>query len=66
MDEWKDHRKLIPSIVHRLYFNALLQQKKYDMVFILGTKLKYCLRNYSFANVLANIMDEVTLPKFTK
>lgn len=66
MEEWKDHRKLIPAIVHRLYFNALLQQKKYDIVFILATKLAYSIRQYEFSKILYEIMEEVTLPRFTK
>ena len=67
-EEQKDAQKMLPSLVHWLYFHALMVQKKYDLVFVSATKIgsNSILKSYQFANVLEGVMNEITTPKFTK
>jgi hypothetical protein len=67
-EEHKEPHKLLPSVVHLLYFHALILQKKYDLVFVAATKIgsNSILKSYQFANVLEGIMNEITVPKFVK
>jgi hypothetical protein len=59
----RDHKKIISVLVHRLYFNALIQQKHYDKVFILGTLLANDLKGYTFQNVITKLMEDVAFPR---
>lgn len=53
------------SVLHRFYFNALLQLKHYDKFFILATQLAQQLEGYPFSNVLLKLMEDVALPKIS-
>lgn len=68
MEEHKEPHKLLPSIVHFLYFHSLILQKKYDLVFVAATKIggHSVLKSYQFANVLEGVMNEITTPRFVK
>jgi WD40 repeat protein len=67
-EENKEPQKLLPSVLHFLYFHALIVQKKYDLVFVAATKIgsNSILKSYQFANILEGVMNEITVPKFNK
>jgi hypothetical protein len=53
-------------MIHRVYMHALAQQKTFDKLFILGTKMVVnVVKPYPFSKGLIAIMDD-TVPKFAK
>lgn len=67
-EEHKEPSKLLSSFVHLCYFHSLILQKKYDLVFVSGTKIgsNSILKSYPFANVLEGMMNEIVTGKFMK
>jgi len=62
----KELKKVIPAIVHKLYFNALLLENCFDKVFIRGTYLIKALGNYEFSHILQKLLDKVAVPALTR
>eukprot|EP00474_Spongospora_subterranea_P004695 CRZ05153.1 hypothetical protein [Spongospora subterranea] len=58
--------KIIPSSIHRLYFNALLQQEHYDKLYILGAQLCQQLEGYCFAQVILEFLEDAAFPKLSQ
>ena len=60
------NRKILPQVLHRLFFHSLLAAKNYDKFFIFASQLAHLLNGYHFSYVLNQMMDEVGFPKFKR
>lgn len=60
------HRKVLPQVLHRLFFHSLLAAKHYDKFFIFASQLAYSLNGYHFSYVLNQMMDDVGYPKLKR
>jgi len=60
--------RILPSLVHLLYFHALLTSKKYDLLYISCSRLAASphLRSHDFALLLEAILNNVVTPKFAR
>mmetsp|Transcript_23546 Transcript_23546/g.41664 ORF Transcript_23546/g.41664 Transcript_23546/m.41664 type:complete len:356 (-) Transcript_23546:129-1196(-) len=56
-------QRILPSMVHRLYINALIQRNKFDKAFVYATKLSLAIKGWRFAQVLDNMLKDVAYPK---
>jgi len=67
-DEQKDTLKLLPALLHLLQLHALLSAKRYDLLFITGSRLisTNFLKSFDFAAFVEGILNQVATPKLAK
>ncbi|GAB5359587.1 hypothetical protein AAMO2058_000556300 [Amorphochlora amoebiformis] len=62
-DKENSAQQILPSMVHRLYINALIQRNKLDKVFIYATSLSHAIRGWRFSVMLDDLLRDDAYPK---
>jgi hypothetical protein len=60
------HRKILPQVLHRLFFHALLAARHYDKFFIFASQLTHLLEGYRFAEQINAMMENIGLPRLRR
>lgn len=68
LDDQKEPLKLLPSLIHFLYFHALISGKKYDLLFVSASKINSSplVRHTHFAAVIEGVINDVAAGRFVR